>query len=226
MRTATASALVFVLAGSASATVITQWDFNGDRAGKSLTSPAASSGLGTAALIGGTTAAWAAGSPNDPATLSDDRWNTTTYASQGAGSGTRGVEYAVSTLGFTGVTFSADIRNSNTSSAYIEILAAYDGVSFSTSLGVFNATAGDQWNSRSVSLGTAADNNASLRIRVVAVFAPGTSAYAASQSGSTYATSGTIGYDLVTFEGTRVPTPGTLVLAAAGGLAMLRRRRG
>jgi hypothetical protein len=225
MRSYLVSALVAAVAASgASAAIITQWDFNGDRAGKSLTSPAASIGLGIASQIGGTTATWAAGSPNDPAASNDDRWNTTTYAAQGTGSGTRGVEYAVSTLGYTGISFSADLRNSNTSSAWIEILASYDGTSFS-SVGTFQATAGDQWNSRSISLGALADNNANLKIRVVAIFAPGSSAYVAANSGSNYATSGTIGHDLVTFNGTLIPTPGSVALITVGGLFVARRRR-
>jgi hypothetical protein len=225
MRSTVLSALaVLAFAGTTQAAVITQWDFNGDRAAKNLASPATSIGLGVASLVGGTTATWAGGSPNDPAASLDDRWNSTTYAAQGTGSGTRGTEYAVSTLGYTGINFSADIRNSNTSSAWIEIFAAYDGVNFS-SVGTFQATGGDQWNSRSVNLGAAADNNANLKIRVLAIFAPGSNAYVPANSGSSYATSGTLGYDLVTFNGTLIPTPGSVALLAVGGLVAMRRRR-
>jgi hypothetical protein len=225
MRSFVLSTLVVAaLAGTTQAAVITQWDFNGDRAAKSLTSPATSIGLGVASLIGGTSATWAAGSPNDPASSNDDRWNSSTYAAQGAGSATRGVEYAVSTLGYTGINFSADIRNSNTSSAWIGIFAAFDGINFS-SIASFQATAGDQWNARSVNLGAAADNNANLKIRVLAIFAPGTNAYAAANPGSSYATTGTLGYDLVTFNGTLIPTPGSAALLALGGLVATRRRR-
>jgi hypothetical protein len=225
MRSTVLSALaVLAFAGTTQAAVITQWDFNGDRAAKNLASPATSIGLGVASLVGGTTATWAGGSPNDPAASLDDRWNSTTYAAQGTGSGTRGTEYAVSTLGYTGINFSADIRNSNTSSAWIEIFAAYDGVNFS-SVGTFQATGGDQWNSRSVNLGAAADNNANLKIRVLAIFAPGSNAYVPANSGSSYATSGTLGYDLVTFNGTLIPTPGSVALLALGGLVATRRRR-
>lgn len=223
MRMGMAIGLAAVAAGSASADIITQWDFNGTL---NLTSPATSIGTGTAGLLSGNTAASASGSPNDPApSASDNRWNTTTYAAQGQDSGARGVEYSISTVGFSGITFTADIRNSNTSSAYVQILASYDGVNFSDSLGIFQATDGDQWNTRSVSLGAAADNNANVKIRVVAVFAPGSNAYVASRSSSTYATSGTIGYDLVTFSGTAVPTPGSLALLGLGGLIATRRRR-
>ncbi|QOJ01742.1 MAG: PEP-CTERM sorting domain-containing protein [Phycisphaeraceae bacterium] len=224
MKTILAVATLALTAGAAAGDIITQWDFNGPRAGKNLTAPATSIGLGSASLVGGTTAAWAAGSPNDPAVTDDDRWNTTTYAAQGTGSGTRGVEYAVSTVGYTNISFTADIRNSNTSSRWIEILAAYDGVNF-VSVGTFNATAGDQWNTRSVILGAAADNNASLRIQVVAIFDPAAGAYTAANPTGTYATSGTIGYDLVTFEGTLIPTPGAAALMALGGLVAARRRR-
>jgi hypothetical protein len=221
---ALAASVVVSFAGTASAAIITQWDFNGDRAAKNLNNPATSIGLGVASLIGGTTAEWASGSPNDPAVTLDDRWNTRTYAAQGTGSGTRGVEYAVSTLGYTGISFTADIRNSNTSSAWIQILASYDGTSFS-SVGTFQATGGDQWNSRAISLGALADNNANLKIRVVAIFAPGSNSYIPANSSSSYATTGTLGYDLVTFNGTLIPTPGSVALLAMGGLVATRRRR-
>jgi len=213
------------VAGSASAAIITQWDFNGAQAGLSLTNPATSIGLGAASLFGGTTATFAAGSPNDPAVSNDNRWNSATYAAQGTGSGTRGVEYAVSTVGFQNISFGADIRNSNTSSAFVQILAALDGINFTTSLGIFSATAGDQWNVRTASLGAGADNNANLKIRVVSIFAPGGNVYVPANPNSSYATTGTIGYDLVTFNGDRIPTPGSAALLGLAGLVATRRRR-
>ena len=225
MRMYMAAALVASVAGSASAAIITQWDFNGVQAGLNLANPATSIGFGTASLLAGNTAAFAAGSPNDPAVSNDNRWNSTTYAAQGVGSGTRGVEYAVSTVGFQNISFGADIRNSNTSSAFIQILAALDGINFTTSLGIFSATAGDQWNVRTATLGAGADNNANLKIRVVSIFAPGGNVYVAANPGSNYATTGTIGYDLVTFSGERIPTPGSVALFGIASLAAVRRRR-
>lgn len=221
MRNFVAFGLAAAAVGSASASIITQWDFNGTL---NTTTPATAIGTGSASLFGGTTGASAGGSPNDPATSSDNRWNTTTYAAQGTGSGTRGVEYTVSTAGFQNIVFSADIRNSNTSSAWIEVLASYNGGAFG-SVGTFMATDGDQWNSRTIALGAGADNASSVTIRIVSIFAPGTSAYAPARTvGSNYAASGTIGYDLVTFSGTAVPTPGSLALLALGGMVATRRR--
>ena len=55
--------------------VITRWNFNNT----SLTAPAPSTGSGSAALIGGTTATWATGSSFDTNTV-NNAWNTTTYA--------------------------------------------------------------------------------------------------------------------------------------------------
>lgn len=225
MATASAALLVASVAGSASAAIITQWDFNGVQAGLNTTNPATSIGLGTASLLAGNTATFAGGSPNDPAASNDNRWNSSTYAAQGTGSGTRGVEYAVSTVGYQNISFGADIRNSNTSSAFVQILAALDGINFTSSLGIFSATAGDQWNVRTASLGAGANNNANLKIRVVSIFAPGGSVYVPANPSSTYGTTSTIGYDLVTFNGDLIPTPGSVALLGLAGLAANRRRR-
>jgi len=55
-------------------------------------------GNGTASLIGGTTATWATGSTNDPATSTDDSgWNTAAYPAQGGNNKTAGVQFGVST---------------------------------------------------------------------------------------------------------------------------------
>jgi len=66
-------------------------------------------------------------------------------------------------------------------------------------------------------------NNANFGFRIVSIFAPGTSAYAASNSGSTYA-GGTLRYDMVTVTGV-IPAPGAVALLGLAGLAGTRRRR-
>lgn len=232
---------VGLAAGSASAALVAQWDFNGGSTTTvpgGTTAPTPSVGAGTASLIGGTTATFASGTANggssDPVTTSPPNygWNTTTYPAQGANPGTAGARFDVSTVGQTGpglfVYF--DLRHSNTSSRFVQVEYTTDGTTFSPAPGgVFEATTGgDTWyRQRQVDL--SADplvfNNPSFGFRVVSVFEPGGSGYVASTSTSTYAGSGTLRFDMVSVDTTPIPEPATLGLAAVGLGALLARRR-
>lgn len=86
--------------------------------------------------------------------------------------------------------------------------------------------AGDDWfNGRSVNLSAipGADNNANFGFRIVSSFGSGT-AYASS-SGVAYGAGGTSRFDMVTVNGTVIPTPAAAALLGLGGLAAARRRR-
>jgi len=99
--------MLFIQA-TAQPVVITQWDFEGDVITPSI-------GSGTAANIGGTTFTFAAGNGGGRA------WNTTTYPAQSTGSGTAGVEFMVSTLGYQNIVISWDHRSSGTGSRWYEL---------------------------------------------------------------------------------------------------------
>lgn len=225
LRTA-ALALTLGLSATAQADVITQWNFNSSPADSSLSTGTTlpSVGMGTASLLGvsGTFASGAAnGGSSDPATADNSGWQTTGYAAQGTGDKTRGVQFAVSTVGFEAITVSYDLRHSNTSARHELFQYSLDGLNF-VDFTTFAGAAGDTWfNNRTVDLSGIAGvaDNASFAFRVVATFAPGTSQYAASQSSSNYAGSGTWRFDMVTVSGaavTPVPEPETYALLAAG----------
>jgi hypothetical protein len=220
MMSKTVSVLAaIVVAGVAQADVITQWDFNNNDTMTSV-------GAGTASLVGGTTATFAAGGPTDAA-VTDRAWNTTTYAAQGVGSGTRGVAFFVDVSNYTNINISFDHRFSNTSNRFADVQVTIDGGITWTSIGGYeNTLGGDQWLVRSADLSAVAgvSNNALFGFRVVSVFGPGGS-YVASNNSSTYATSGTWRFDYVTVEGTFIPTPGAMGLLAMAGLVAGRRRR-
>jgi hypothetical protein len=215
------------IAAVANADVITQWDFNGTAG---TTTP--NVGSGTASLVGGTTATFANGNANggstDPNTsASNFGWNITTFAAQGQDSGNRGVQFLVSTLGYTNIIVTFDQRHSNTSSRFYAGQYTVDGTNWVTAT-TFEGNAGDTWfNGRTIDLSavSAANNNANFGVRVVAVFATGTNAYTASTSTSTYAATGTARFDMVTVNGDVIPTPGAVALAGFGGLLAARRRR-
>ena len=216
--------------------VVTQWNFNSvtPDAATSTGSTLPSVGSGTASVIGGVTTAFASGDASggssDPAVGDDSGWQTTTYAAQGAGDKTRGVQFNVSTVGFQDVTVSYDLRHSNTSSRYELFQYSLDGTSF-TDFSTFDGNKGDTWfNGRTIDLSsiTGADNNANFAFRVVSTFAPGTSAYAASSPTGTYGTAGTWRFDMVTLNAvTAVPEPTTYAMLLAGLALMgtIARRR-
>jgi hypothetical protein len=115
MKTAFASLILCgMIASAANADVITQWNFEGD-------TTVASTGSGTASLVGGTTATFATG--NGPGR----GWNTTTYAAQSTGSGTRGVSFLTATAGFTDISLTFDLRASGTGSRWAQVDYTLDG---------------------------------------------------------------------------------------------------
>ena len=232
---------LFVLAAIAAAAiapahavVVTQWNFNSvtpdGATGTGTTAPAI--GAGMASLVGGTTSpGFSSGNgSSDPDTSDDSGWQTTTYAAPGTGDKTRGVQFLVSTVGYTHVTVSWDQRHSNTASRYALFQYTTDGSSFMDAM-VFEADqGGDKWyNARSMDLSGVAGvaNNANFGFRIVATFAPSTTSYLASSTGSSYGTGGTNRFDMVTVMAAPVPEPETyaLMLAGLAAVGLMARRR-
>lgn len=232
MMIKTLAAAALLASGAAHAVTITQWNFNSSPADSSTGtgSTAAAVGTGSASLVGGVTATFASGDASggssDPAIVDDSGWNLTTFAAQGTGSGTRGAQFLVSTAGYQDITVSYDLRHSNTSSAWEQVQVTTDGSTW-TNVASFLGDKGDTWfNGRSVDLSavTAADDNASFGIRVLSMFAPGTSSYLAASPTGSYGTAGTWRFDMVTISGTAitaaVPEPSTYAMLLAGILAI------
>jgi len=226
---AVASALL--AATAAQAVVLVQWNFNsiapdGNVSTGTLTP---SVGIGTAVLQG-TTATFATGSPTDTP-IDNSGWNTTSYPAQGTGDKTEGAAFFFSTAGFKNVQFAFEHRHSNTSSKYgmVQYTANAGGTWTDAPIGLFLAFGGDSWHSRSVDLtGVAgADNNANFGVRVVSTFRPSTNAYDPSNAPSNYGSNGTWRFDGVVANVTAIPEPGTyaLLLAGLGVVGFIARRR-
>ena len=216
---------------AAQADTLALWNFNDSDLVVDL-------GAGTAALVGGTsTSGFNSGGTSSDPVQPGIGWSISSFAAQGSGDKTRGASFTVSTLGYENIRFSYDMRHSNTAAGHEVVQYSVDGSTFvdlvtygTDNLGapiVFALGRGAD-----LSAIAAADNQATLRLRVVATFAPGTSSYASSNTGASYGTSGTWRFDMVSISGTpipAVPEPATTALLL-GGLALLgalaRRRAG
>ncbi|MCW5947117.1 MAG: PEP-CTERM sorting domain-containing protein [Fimbriimonadales bacterium] len=224
-RTIAALAFAAVAAG-ANAVIITQWDFEGDVLTPNI-------GSGTVGLVGGTTSTFATGWDRAAMSTGGRALNTSTYPAQGTGSGTAGIQFNVSTVGFLNIVVDWDHRNSNTSSKWVQFQYSTDGTTFSSAGlangGLFSALGGDTWHPvRTVDLSSIAGvaDNPNFAFRVVAVFDPALGEYVAANPNSNYASTGTQRFDNVTITGDVVPEPATLAAIVAGlGVLAARRRR-
>jgi hypothetical protein len=244
MKNMISIAATMVVASAANAAVVTQWTFEGDTTN-------ASTGSGTASLIGGTSATFAGGSGGGRA------WNTSTYKAQGTGSGEAGVRFLVSTAsaggGFGGISVSFDQRASGTNSRWAQVDYTLDGGSTWVT-GFWNNNGGlsphDTFYNFTVDFSSVsgANNNAGFGFRIVSIFSPqafnqnSTLSYGANAAymranadakfaptagvgTGDYGTNGTWRFDNVTVNGTAIPAPGAIALLGAAGLVGARRRR-
>jgi hypothetical protein len=194
--------------------VFAQWNFNsvpGDNnTGTGTTAP--SVGSGTASMVGGVTAngtGFATGDPLfDPAGSTDNSgWNTTTYPAQGIGNKTRGVQFTVSTAGRQNIVISWSSQSSNTGSKYGRLQYTTNGIDFVDFPTAFTNGTSFTVKTNSLAAISGVNNNTNFAFRFVSEF-ESTAAntananYVPANSGSTYGTTGTMRYDMVTVSGT------------------------
>ena len=200
---------------------IAQWNFNGPSATEVSgggSSPLVSVGAGTAALIGGTTGAFAAGNAS-PGTLETEPvatnfgWQTTGYAPAGTDNKVRGIQFNVSTLGQSGIVFKFEQRLSNSASNTYVVLYTADSEALLpvwVEAQTFTVTpeptgTGDTWyNNRTVDVSSVAElnNNPFVGFKIVSAFDPIIGDYVSARSTNVYSagTGGTVRFDMVTIS--------------------------
>ena len=155
------SLLIFLISGIAASaqTTLTMWNFE-----SSTTAP--STGTGTLSLIGGT-APSATAFPSGNPTIS---YSITTFPGNTSASGTAGYQFAVSTVGYSGITVSFDTSGTNSSSKWQRYEYTVDGtnwISIENNFGVLTST----FSTRSYTLPATCNNNPNLAFRIVSIFA-------------------------------------------------------
>ncbi len=197
----------------------TIWNFNGTSATTipgGTTAPTPFIGIGTAALIGGTTATYASGTASGGSTDTtagsppNYAWNSSTYPTVASATGTAGVEFAIPTTGYKDIYVRWDHRHSNTASRWFQLQYSFDGTNFTPytgmgtdSAGLYKASAGDAWfNGRfaNFQMMDSANNNANFKVRIVAVVDPVTGVFTPANPTSNFA-GGTNRFDMVTVAG-------------------------
>jgi hypothetical protein len=194
--------------------VVAQWNFNSSPPDTNVNTgtTSASVGSGTASAVG-TTPAFFTGSGNDPANAGTDNsgWSTTGYASQGTGNKEYGAQFTVSTMGYKNVALSWDQRVSPTASKYFRLQYTTNGVDFLDSTSVVTMVTTNIFESKTNNLASipGSDNNSNFAFKIVAEFESSaintTNTNYVTASGSGYAVSGTVRFDMMTVYGTAMP---------------------
>ena len=195
---------------------LARWDFNATNT-LDVAAPSASSGLGTAALVNGTTATFTTGTYSDPAGApgaANSGWNTAGYAPQGTSNKTAGAQFNVSTLGYQNLLLVWEQRHSDTASKYTRLQYSTDGVNFTDGDLITMTSTNNGWVFYVSDLSTVAgvNNNPNFAFRIVAEWestAIGTANANYVGSVSSYSTGGTVRFDLMSVYGD--PFTGTVL---------------
>ncbi|MEY2466997.1 MAG: hypothetical protein QOD03_1518 [Verrucomicrobiota bacterium] len=209
--------------------VIAQWNFNslvGD-ATTATGTRAASIGSGTNSYVGGAAAnaggEFAGGSGSgDTNTTDNSAWNTSSYPASTANNKTAGVQFNVSTVGRQNISIAWASQASGSGSKYGRLQYTTNGttfIDFSTS--VTNPTS-FSIKTNSLAGVSGVNDNTNFAFRIVTEFeatatGAGASNYVAS---STYATTGTLRFDMVTVYGSTITsnTPASPAVLSSPGV--------
>ena len=194
--------------------VIVEWDFNSPtpdaNTGTGTLTPVI--GTGTASYVGGTSAngtGFASGSTTDPNTTDNSGWNMITFPASSSANKTAGAQFTVSTAGRQNIVIRWDQRGSSSASKYSRLQYSTNGTTWTdypTAITLGSTSFEPETNNLSA-IPTANDSS-NFTFRIVAEFQStatgGGSANYVGASG-TYATSGSMRFDMVTVSGSVIP---------------------
>jgi hypothetical protein len=196
---------------------IAQWDYNSALPDGSAATGTLfpSFGSGTASLVGGVSAVFAAGSGNDPAAEDNSGWNTSSYPPQGTSNKTAGVQFCVSTVGYSNIVISWEQKVSASASKYSRLQFSGDGSGFvdysQPEVATTASSAVSAFESHSASLKSfpEVNNSAGFTFRLVTewestALGSGADGYVTTFSTNSYSRAGTIRFDMVTIGGDRI----------------------
>ena len=194
--------------------IIAQWNFNSttpdSNTGTGTTTP--SLGSGTASTVGAITTAFFGGDTvADSAPAADNSgWSTTTYPTQATGNKTRGPQFNVSTAGKQNIIVTWSVRASTTASKYSRLQYTTNGTDYVDFSAPVSLSADSVFERKTNNLSAIAgvNDNASFAFRILSEF-ESTALNNANQNyvtaaGGSYATTGTMRYDMVTIYGATV----------------------
>jgi hypothetical protein len=193
---------------------LARWDFDATNS-LAVTAPTASTGTGTASLLNGTTATFSSGTFSDPAGApgaDNSGWNTTSYAPLATSNKTSGVQFNVSTLGYQDVLLVWEQKHSPTASKYTRLQYTADGSSFvDADLITMTSISGDWvFYTSNLSALPGVNNNPNFAFRIVSEWeatAIGSNNSNYVGTASSYSTSGTVRFDLMTVFGNTYHAP-------------------
>ncbi|HMU15719.1 MAG TPA: right-handed parallel beta-helix repeat-containing protein, partial [Flavobacteriales bacterium] len=141
------------------------------------------------------------------------------FPTNGTGNGTAGVEFAVSTVGYTGINVLWDQRQGQTGSRYFQLSYSINGITFITTglpaplgpgtegiVDLYPSTGGtnpgfDNGILFDLTGLASVHGNSNFKVRITAVFQPPGTTYLAARHLSTYTTAGTARFDMITVTG-------------------------
>jgi hypothetical protein len=163
-------------------------------------------GAGVATMVGGISGSFAAGTGADPGP-DNTGWSTSGYPAAAAGNKTAGVEFRVSTRGYTNVAISWEQRASGSASRYSRLQYSVNGLEFVDASPVIQLSSNNTYYAQSIALAAlpGVDDNPSFAFRIVAEFESTATGIGAAgyvtPLGANYSGSGTVRYDLVQIVG-------------------------